>query len=142
MDLDPLVEELPSDGAATLMCVERDPEACHRSIVANRLADDYAVAGIASATVGVVAGDELYGLPLERFVPERAALVKALRAEGRREDAAQVAKLRKPSVAAWAVNQLVRTQGRAAAELFAAGDALLASAFRGRVGRRGRALAP
>jgi hypothetical protein len=72
-----------------------------------------------------VAGDELYGLPLERFVPERAALAKALRAEGRREEAAQVAKLRKPSVAAWAVNQLVRTQGRAVAELFAAGDALL-----------------
>ena len=29
---------------------------------------------------------ELYGLPLERFVPERAALAKALRAEGRRDD--------------------------------------------------------
>jgi hypothetical protein len=35
-----------------------------------------------------------------------------------------VAKLRKPSVAAWAVNQLVRTQGRAIGELFDAGDAL------------------
>ena len=54
--------------------------------------------------------DELYGLPLERFVPERGALAKALRAEGRREEAAEVASLRKPSVAAWAVNQLVRTQ--------------------------------
>jgi uncharacterized protein (DUF488 family) len=43
VDLDPLVEELSSAGVATLMCVERDPEACHRSIVASRLADEYAV---------------------------------------------------------------------------------------------------
>jgi hypothetical protein len=35
-----------------------------------------------------------------------------------------VAALRKPSVAAWAVNQLVRTQGRAVEELFEAGEAL------------------
>lgn len=67
-------------------------------------------------------GDRLYGLPLERFVPERDALAKALRASGEREEAGRVAKLRKPSVAAWAVNQLVRTQGRAMTELLAAGD--------------------
>lgn len=66
----------------------------------------------------------LYGLPLDRFVPERTALVKALRQEGRREEAARVAKLAKPSVVAWAVNQLVRTQARAVGELFEAGDAL------------------
>jgi hypothetical protein len=35
-----------------------------------------------------------------------------------------VAALRKPSVAAWAVNQLARTQETALAQLFAAGDAL------------------
>jgi hypothetical protein len=68
--------------------------------------------------------DELYGLPLDRFVPERDALARGLRTSGRREDAAAVARLRKPSVAAWAVNQLVRTQRRAVAELFEAGDAL------------------
>ncbi len=68
--------------------------------------------------------NELYGLPLERFVPERSALAKALRGEGRREDAAKVAKLPKPSRAAWAVNQLVRTQGRTVSALFDAGDAL------------------
>src|SRR5947209_12895465 len=67
---------------------------------------------------------ELYGLPLERFVPERSALAKALRAEGRRTEAAEVAKLPKPSRAAWAVNQLVRTQRRAVTALFEAGDAL------------------
>jgi hypothetical protein len=68
--------------------------------------------------------DDLYGLPLDRFVAERGALAKDLRAEGRRDDAARVAKLRKPSTAAWAVNQLVRTQGPAVSELFDAADAL------------------
>jgi hypothetical protein len=68
--------------------------------------------------------DDLYGLPLDRFVPERGALARALRADGRREQAAEVAGLRKPSVVAWAVNQLVRTQGRALAELYDAGDKL------------------
>jgi hypothetical protein len=67
---------------------------------------------------------DLYGLPLERFVPERTALAKALRADGAREEAARVAKLVKPSVAAWAVNQLIRTQRRPIEDLFAAGDAV------------------
>src|SRR5262245_53136433 len=71
--------------------------------------------------------DDLYGLPLEQFVPERAALAKALRADGDRDEAARVAKLPKPSVAAWAVNQLVRTQRAAVEELFDAGDAVIAA---------------
>jgi hypothetical protein len=66
----------------------------------------------------------LYGLPLDRFVPERTALSKALRGAGQRERAVAVAALRKPSVAAWAVNQLIRTQKTAVAALFAAGDLL------------------
>jgi len=66
----------------------------------------------------------LYGLPLERFTDERNALAKRLRQDGRREEGAEVAKLRKPSVAAWAVNQLVRTQKRDVDALLAAGDAL------------------
>jgi hypothetical protein len=73
------------------------------------------------------ADDQLYGLALEQFVPERAAMAKSLRADGEREEAARVAKLPKPSVAAWAVNQLVRTQKEAVEELFAAGDALIAA---------------
>ena len=68
--------------------------------------------------------DDLYGLPLDRFVAERAALAKALRADGRRAESSDVAGMRKPSVAAWAVNQLVRTQSRALQGLFGAGDAL------------------
>ena len=67
---------------------------------------------------------DLYGLSLERFTEERNALARQARREGRREEATNVLKLRKPSVAAWAVNQLVRTQNRDVAELFRAGDGL------------------
>jgi uncharacterized protein (DUF488 family) len=38
VDLAPIVAELPRDGVTALLCVERDPEACHRSLVAERLA--------------------------------------------------------------------------------------------------------
>jgi uncharacterized protein (DUF488 family) len=38
-DLDAVAERLPG----ALMCVERDPEACHRSLVAGRLAAAYGV---------------------------------------------------------------------------------------------------
>ena len=41
VDLDAVVERLPRDGAAALLCVERDPEACHRSLIAERLASEY-----------------------------------------------------------------------------------------------------
>jgi hypothetical protein len=71
--------------------------------------------------------DELYGLPLDEFTPARNALARELRGSGRREEASEVAALRKPSVAAWAVNQLVRTQGKGVDELFGAGDALRAA---------------
>lgn len=67
---------------------------------------------------------DLYGLPLERFTEERNALAKELRRAGRRDEAESVAGLRKPSLAAWAVNQLVRTQRRELDALFRAGDAL------------------
>lgn len=36
-DLDLVRAELPEDGRAALFCVERDPEACHRSLVAQRM---------------------------------------------------------------------------------------------------------
>ncbi|WP_404961595.1 DUF488 domain-containing protein [Streptomyces sp. 147326] len=36
-DLGALVAELPSGSVTALFCVERDPEACHRSLVAERL---------------------------------------------------------------------------------------------------------
>jgi uncharacterized protein (DUF488 family) len=38
VDLASIVEAMPADAAAALFCVERDPEACHRSLVADRIA--------------------------------------------------------------------------------------------------------
>ncbi|MFJ4280565.1 DUF488 family protein [Streptomyces massasporeus] len=42
-DLAPIVSALPSRGTAALFCVERDPEACHRSLIARRLAERHRV---------------------------------------------------------------------------------------------------
>ncbi len=42
-DLTPIVSALPSSGTAALLCVERDSEACHRSLIAQRLAEQYRV---------------------------------------------------------------------------------------------------
>jgi hypothetical protein len=76
--------------------------------------------------------DALYGLPLEEFVAERGVVAKRLRAAGDREAATRVAALRKPSVAAWTLNQLVRSRAadvaafaQAAERLHAAQSALL-----------------
>ena len=40
-DLAALVEELPPEGAAALFCVEADPEACHRSLIAQRVSERF-----------------------------------------------------------------------------------------------------
>ena len=40
-DLTALTTTLPSAGVAALLCVERDPEACHRSLIAARLANHH-----------------------------------------------------------------------------------------------------
>jgi hypothetical protein len=68
--------------------------------------------------------DGLYGLPPEEFVPERDALAKRLRADKRRDEANAVKALRKPSVAAWAANQVLRSQPAQRQALLEAGDAL------------------
>ena len=53
--------------------------------------------------------DRLYALPLEEFTSERDDLAKRLRKDGGAADAAAAVKaLKKPSVAAWAVNQVQR----------------------------------
>jgi len=41
VDLAPIVAALPSAGRAALFCVERDAEACHRSLIAERLAAEH-----------------------------------------------------------------------------------------------------
>lgn len=38
-DLGPIMSALPSDGVTALLCVEREPEACHRSLIAKRLVE-------------------------------------------------------------------------------------------------------
>ncbi|MFD8229376.1 DUF488 family protein [Streptomyces massasporeus] len=42
-DLARIVSALPSSGSAALFCVERDPQACHRSLIARRLAERHHV---------------------------------------------------------------------------------------------------
>jgi hypothetical protein len=68
--------------------------------------------------------DRLYTLPPEQFVAERDAAVAAARRAGARADAAAIARLRRPTVAAWLVNLLARQQPELIAELLDLGDAL------------------
>jgi uncharacterized protein (DUF488 family) len=44
VDLAPIVKSMPADGAVALLCVERDPEACHRSLVAERIGGQFGLA--------------------------------------------------------------------------------------------------
>ncbi|HEX6025644.1 MAG TPA: hypothetical protein VFZ00_26865 [Solirubrobacter sp.] len=68
--------------------------------------------------------DELYGLPLEEFTAARDAAAKALRKAGDRETAARIAKLPKPTPAAWAANQVAREQPELIEKLLEAGAEL------------------
>jgi hypothetical protein len=68
--------------------------------------------------------DRLYGVPREEFTSARNALVGELRNAGRKDDAEEVRALKKPSVPAWAVNQLARQHPHEVAALVKAGDAL------------------
>ena len=69
----------------------------------------------------------LYGAPLEEFVAERDALAKRLRSDGNGDLADEVHGLKKPSAAAWAVNQAVRAKPEAAKRLVEAGQRLAAA---------------
>ncbi len=42
-DLTQIVSALPRSGTAALLCVERDPEACHRSLIVQRLTQQHRV---------------------------------------------------------------------------------------------------
>jgi hypothetical protein len=68
--------------------------------------------------------DALYGLPLEEFTPARDAAAKEIRKAGDRETAAIVAKLSKPTPAAWTANQVAREQPELVEALLEAGDAV------------------
>jgi hypothetical protein len=68
--------------------------------------------------------ERVYAADLDDFVKERAAAAKELRAQGERGEAAAVAKLPKPSVAAWIVNRLARAEPGSMGELLEAGARL------------------
>jgi hypothetical protein len=92
------------------------------------------------------APEELYGLSLEEFTPARDALAKELKAAGRKDEAAEVKSLRKPTLAAWALNRTARDHPDAIEQLRAAGADLRAaqeealSGDAGRLREAGRAL--
>src|SRR4249919_1157655 len=66
--------------------------------------------------------DALYALPLDRFTPERDARAKA--AKGDHDLVAALKALRKPSLAAWVVNLLVRREAGQVEQVLAIGAAL------------------
>jgi hypothetical protein len=68
--------------------------------------------------------EALYGLPMAEFVPARDALAKELRAAGRKDQAAEVKQARKPSLAAWALNQAARRHPEEVSGLLETGQAL------------------
>ena len=66
--------------------------------------------------------DELYALPLDRFTPARDA--RAKEAKGDKDLVAALKALRKPSLAAWVVNLLVRREAEQVEQVLAVGAAL------------------
>ncbi len=68
--------------------------------------------------------DALYAASPEEFVSTRAGLAKRLRGAGRPDDAAAIAAVRKPPLAAWALNQLSRRNRREVDLLLDAGHRL------------------
>ena len=67
---------------------------------------------------------QLYGLPPEEFTAARTAAVKEARAAGDRGLATQLGALRRPAVAAWAVNLLVRERASLVEQVTSMGDSL------------------
>ncbi len=68
--------------------------------------------------------DRLYALPRDEFVAERDRRVKALRADGHRDEAAALGQRRKPTIPAWAVDQLPRRHPEQVDALLGAADGL------------------
>jgi hypothetical protein len=68
--------------------------------------------------------ESLFELPPEEFTAARDELAKRMAGEGRAAEARAIKAIRRPTVAAWAVNQLARGQPRAVEELLEAGATL------------------
>lgn len=71
--------------------------------------------------------DALYARPLDDFVAARDAAVRQAADAGDRLGAERLKRLRKPSVAAWVINQVVRDRPEEVAALTALGDELRAA---------------
>lgn len=84
--------------------------------------------------------DRLFELPPEEFTSARNDLVKRLKNEGEGPAAEQVKQLRKPTVAAWTLNQLARQENDSLQQLFAAGTTLRETQERALQGDGGDAL--
>jgi hypothetical protein len=95
-----------------------------------RTMDDEALTAIAQ---------RLYGLRPEEFTRARDAEAKQAKADGDRAAAAAIAALRRPSLAAWLVNALMRDRPAEIEQLIGLGEAL-ATAQRGLAGDEVRAL--
>jgi hypothetical protein len=67
---------------------------------------------------------DLYALPPEQFIAARDEAVKQAKAAGDRRLAAEIAKLRRPTVAAWVVNRLAQERPEMIEELLDLGEAL------------------
>jgi hypothetical protein len=85
--------------------------------------------------------DRLYGSSLDGFVAARDEAARRLKQEGKAEAAAEVAGLRKPSVSAWAVNQLARRHADRLTELLDSGERLRAAHRAALAGRGASGLA-
>ena len=68
--------------------------------------------------------ETLYGLPLDEFTAARDELARSLRKDGKRDEAAEVAALRKPVLTAWVVNRLARDEREAMQGLVDAAGAI------------------
>lgn len=71
--------------------------------------------------------DRLYTLPLDEFTSARNDLAQRLKRAGQKDAAADVQGLRKPTVPAWAVNQIAREHGKDVGKLIEASDDLRAA---------------
>ncbi len=85
--------------------------------------------------------ERLYGLPLDEFTRERNEAASRLRKEGDADGAAKLKQLEKPTVAAWAVNQLARRHPDQVREALAAGREVRKAHRAALGGRGGEALA-
>lgn len=75
--------------------------------------------------------DELYAVPLSDFVATRTRLVSAAKEAGATDLAAELGSLRKPTLAAWLLNRVVRDEPAVVAELNDLGERMRSAQAKG-----------